>query len=593
LLSRAPSGTEFAVARVQLLDDALVNQIAAGEVVERPASVVKELVENALDAGATVIRVAIDNGGKDRIRVVDDGEGMTREDATLAIRRHATSKLRRFEDLSALGTLGFRGEALPSIASVSRFELTTRRREDVAGTQIRVEGGGDPEVRDAGSPPGTTIDIRDLFFNVPARRKFLRARQTERLHVMGVVERAAMAHPKVRFELLHDGRTLRDLLPTSSRYARAKAILSQPLRPIAGEHEGIRLEGGLGPADQARRGMKELYLFVNGRPVVDRALARAIAFAHGDVLGKGRYPSGVLFVELDPAIVDVNAHPQKTEVRFADIRRVTDAVTRIVTEALGTQRWSEEDGTTVRGSAARATTRQPSDGPLAEARLPRDGAFWSQRLRPGPTTAKKAEPKPIVPSPRPTETVAEQAFAAALRERGPAAQVPEPPVEEAPTERYLGALSNGLVLGEAEGSLHVLAPRALWTAHARALLAEEPIPRRRLLFPTRLAVTDTSDATIAAMDALGFDLRVLGDASVAIHAAPRFALPEVPADALARAALERPAEGARAIAEAFGVAAAETDAGRDPAQVWATFLALPTPSRERVSQSLPVDDLGR
>jgi len=583
------------VGRVQLLDDALVDQIAAGEVVERPASVVKELVENALDAGASTVRVDIDNGGKDRIRVIDDGEGMSREDATLAIRRHATSKLHRFEDLSALGTLGFRGEALPSIASVSRFELTTRRREDVAGTRVRIEGGSEVEVRDAGCPPGTTIDIQDLFFNVPARRKFLRARQTERLHVADVLERAAMAHPKVRFELRHDGRTLRDLLPASSRYARAKSILDkQPLRPVAGEYEGVRLEGGLGPPDLARRGMKELYLFVNGRPVVDRALARAIAFAHGDALGKGRYPSGVIFVELDPGEVDVNAHPQKTEVRFADVRRVADSVTRIVTEALGTQRWSDEDGTTIRGSAARASTRTPCDGPLAT--LPRDGSYWSQRLRPGPTTARKAEPKPVLPSERPRETTTEQAFAAALRER-PSAEPSEADAEvEAPTEpadRCLGSLSNGLVLGELDGALHVLSPATLWTAHAKALLASEPTPRRRLLFPTRLAVAAPTDELLATMDGLGFDLRILGDDAVAIHAAPRFALPEVAADFLAQVAIARPSEGAKVVADAFGAAAAETEAGRDPVQVWAAFLELPPPSRERVSRALPLDELQR
>ncbi len=577
--------------QVQLLDDALVDQIAAGEVVERPASVVKELVENALDAGATTIRVAIDNGGKDRIQVIDDGEGMTREDATLAIRRHATSKLRRFEDLSALGTLGFRGEALPSIASVSRFELTTRRREDVAGTRVRIEGGSPPDVRDAGCPPGTTIDIRDLFFNVPARRKFLRARQTERLHVADVVERAAMAHPKVRFELRHDGRTLRDLMPASSRYARARAILDkQPLRPIAGEHEGVRVEGGLGPPEQARRGMKELYLFVNGRPVIDRGLARAIAFAHGDALGKGRYPSGVIFVELDPGEVDVNAHPQKTEVRFADVRRVTDSVTRIVTEALGTQRWSDDDGTTIRGSAARASTRARDDGPLAA--LPRDGSFWSRRLKPGPTTPRK-DPKPVLPSERPKESVTEQAFAAALRERASDAMEPLDAPEPEPMAGPLGALSNGLVLGELDGSLHVVAPATLWTAHAKVVLASEPIPRRRLLFPTRLAVSDPSDALLATMGELGFDLRALGDDAVAIHAAPRFAIPEVPADVLAQVALERPNEGARVVAEAFGAAAAQTDAGRDPAQVWAAFLELPLPSRERVGRALPLEDLDR
>lgn len=590
------SGTEVAVGRVQLLDDALVDQIAAGEVVERPASVVKELVENALDAGAATIRVAIDNGGKDRIQVIDDGEGMSREDATLAIRRHATSKLRRFEDLSALGTLGFRGEALPSIASVSRFELTTRRREDVAGTRVRIEGGSEPDIRDAGCPPGTTIDIRDLFFNVPARRKFLRARQTERLHVADVVERAAMAHPKVRFELRHDGRTLRDLMPAPSRYARARAILDkQPLRPIAGEHEGIGLEGGLGPPEEARRGMKDLYLFVNGRPVVDRGLARAIAFAHGDALGKGRYPSGVIFVELDPGDVDVNAHPQKTEIRFADVRRVTDSVTRIVTEALGTQRWSDEDGTTIRGSAARASTRAPDDGPLASA-LPRDPSFWTQRLKPGPTTPR-TEPKPVLPSERPKESATEQAFAAALRERPTSAAMearelePELQPQTQPQHGPIGALSNGLVLGELDGALHVVAPVALWTAHAKVLLASEPIPRRRLLFPTRLAVADPNDALLERMTGLGFDLRVLGDDAVAIHASPRFAIPEVPADLLALVAIERPNEGAKAVAEAFGAAAADTEAGRDPAQVWAVFLELPGPSRERVGRTLPLDEL--
>ena len=609
------------MASVALLDDTLVDKIAAGEVVERPSSVVKELVENSLDAGATSIHVEIDNGGKDRIRIVDDGHGMSREDATLAIRRHATSKLRTFEDLLAIGTLGFRGEALPSIASVSRFTLTTRRREDVAGTLVRVEGGGTAEIRDAGSPPGTTLEVADLFFNVPARRKFLRARQTERSQIADVVTRAALAHPRVRFTLVHEGRTLREHLAAPSRYARAKTILQdESLRPIEGEHEGIRLEGGLGPAADARRGSKQLYLFVNGRPVLDPALARIVHFAHGDALEPGRYPSGALFLELDPHEVDVNAHPQKTEVRFADLAMVKNAITHILTQALGTRRWAGAEGDTIRGSAARATTREPSSGPLLRAAergatepsggpgpLGRGASFWRGRLRRGPTaeSAPKA-PAPVQPSPRPRVSDTEDAFAAALRGSAAAeatasmgaepvaAAVAGPRADGDGADGCLGALSNGLVLGEHAGALHVLDPRAVWAAHARSVLAETPVPRRRLLFPSRVGAPD-DERLLSVLEGLGFELRPLGERTLAVHAAPRFERVEVTGERLAQTAIDAlgpSLDGAAARRALVRMFADEAQGlGSLPEAIWSAFLALGADERGRAGTRLSLRDL--
>jgi DNA mismatch repair protein MutL len=314
----------------------LANQIAAGEVVERPASVVKELVENALDAGATRVQVDIGRGGADLVRVSDDGRGMDADDAVLALERHATSKIRHKDDLFALHTFGFRGEALPSIASIARLRMVTRLRGSVEGTEVVVDGGGRAQARPAGASEGTTVDVRDLFFNVPARRKFMKSVGTEAAHVSEALLLAALARPDVSFFLVRDGRTAREWLRVKTRLERAQqAFDGEHLEACIGERGTLRIEAHLASPERARAGALGLRVFVNGRPVRDRPLARAVAQAYGSVLEPGRYPVGVVYVDLPSDVVDVNVHPQKAEVRFADARAVHDATTRELHAALG------------------------------------------------------------------------------------------------------------------------------------------------------------------------------------------------------------------------------------------------------------------
>jgi DNA mismatch repair protein MutL len=320
---------------IRLLATDLANQIAAGEVVERPASVVKELVENALDAGATRVKVELDQGGVVLVRVSDDGAGMADDDAGLALERHATSKLAEKDDLFRLRTFGFRGEALPSIASVARLRLVTRARGAKEGTEVVVEGGEPPRIRPAGAPEGTTVEVRDLFFNVPARRKFLKSTGTEAAHVSEALLLAALARPEVSLFLARDGRGVREWLRVPSRRDRAaQALDGERLEACLGERGPMRIEALLTPPERARAGTLGLHLLVNGRPVKDRALARAVAQAYGSVLEPGRYPVGVVYIDLPPEQVDVNVHPQKAEVRFADGRALFDAVTRELHVAL-------------------------------------------------------------------------------------------------------------------------------------------------------------------------------------------------------------------------------------------------------------------
>ena len=295
---------------VQLLDDTLIDQIAAGEVIERPANLVKELLENAIDARATVITVSVEDGGRSQVRVIDDGVGMSPEDATLCIERHATSKIAVFDDLVRVSTLGFRGEALPSMGSVSKMTITTRPKKDLEGTRVVVEGGDVREVSPAGCPPGTTVEVNELFYNVPARKKFLRARQTETSRIFEVCQRVALSHPELRLVVTSDGRTARQYLPANSLAERAYQVFGDvALQEIHAEREGVILDAVLAPVELARAGARHLFLCVNGRPIVDRGLARAIAFAYGDRLPPGHYPRGVVSLRLPPEDVDVNAHP--------------------------------------------------------------------------------------------------------------------------------------------------------------------------------------------------------------------------------------------------------------------------------------------
>ncbi|HEY5956124.1 MAG TPA: DNA mismatch repair endonuclease MutL, partial [Polyangiaceae bacterium] len=323
------------MSRVIVLPPALASQIAAGEVVERPASAAKELIENALDAEATRCDVVCNGGGVSELSVRDDGYGMTEEDARRAVERHATSKLSQISDLGHLSTYGFRGEALPSIASVSRFALRTRARDAEHGVSIEIEGGKTPSLRSEGLPIGTTIVVRDLFFNVPARRKFLRSTGTESAHVTSVLEGAALSRPNVTFTLERDGRKVRELLRVATRRDRVQQLFEDEVfAEVKGERGPVRLEAHLSRPERARPGTAGLWLLVNGRVIRDRMLAATVAQAYGASLSGGNYPRGVVYVELPHELVDVNVHPQKAEVRFVDGRALSDAVYSIVSRAI-------------------------------------------------------------------------------------------------------------------------------------------------------------------------------------------------------------------------------------------------------------------
>ncbi|MFI5321983.1 MAG: DNA mismatch repair endonuclease MutL [Thermodesulfobacteriota bacterium] len=326
--------------KIRVLSDNLVSKIAAGEIVERPASVVKELVENSIDAGSTRIEIELESGGKRLIRVSDDGEGMTRDDSIMSIERHATSKIKEMRDLFSVSSLGFRGEALPSIANVSRFRMTTRTTDNVIGTIISMEGGILRSVEESGAPQGTTVEVRNLFFNTPPRLKFMKKTETELSNVLDVVEREAISRPGIGFELRTADRVLIRLPARESGPDRIKEIYPGiELYPIEASGAGVRISGFLsGPID-ARSTTQKLYSYVNGRAVRDRFLTRILIDSYGRMIEKGRFPQGVLFVEISNADLDVNVHPTKNEVRFGNARIVADLIKDSVTGMLEKAPW--------------------------------------------------------------------------------------------------------------------------------------------------------------------------------------------------------------------------------------------------------------
>ncbi len=346
------------VSRVEVLPPKLVNQIAAGEVVERPASVVKELVENALDAGAHSIQIEIEEGGLALVRVADDGEGMDRDDAILSLERHATSKLRDAAGLAAIATMGFRGEALPAIASVSRLRIDTCTGADGGGTRVAIEGGRLVETADVARARGTTVAVRDLFFNTPARRKFMRSAPTEAGHASEAVLRLALARSNVAFSMRSAGRVALSSAAGDSLAERVAIALGREahshLVAVDGVRGSVRVRGLACSPDYSEATSRGLYLFVNGRYVRDRGAAHAVLRAYAGTLPSGRHPAAVLFIELPADRVDVNVHPQKLEIRFADGRAVYDAVVAVLAEALRTAPWLRHAAPPAIGGAAPA-----------------------------------------------------------------------------------------------------------------------------------------------------------------------------------------------------------------------------------------------
>ncbi len=424
--------------KIRVLPDILASQVAAGEVVERPASVVKELVENSIDAGAREIRVDIDRGGAALIRVSDDGCGMSREDALLSLERHATSKLRTVGDLATIMTLGFRGEAVPSIASVSRFRLVTREKDSVAGTEILVEGGKVRDVRDAGCAPGTVIEAKALFYNMPARRKFLRAETTESAHVEHQLRLHALAAPSVRFRLRRDDREVFDLPPADKAVDRVRQLLgtdlSRELIDLPMMHgSGISVQGYLLPASHARKGRRHQFVFLNGRPVEDAVISRALAEGFRGAISDGLYPAAWLWIDLEPSLVDVNVHPAKREVRFHKPVEVRDVILEAVAAGL-----------------------RPSVPAMNRRADPATVAFETQQSQ---------EISPIITAFRPSQSELEPWVPKALEPAKPEDRQTQDAgavFKIAPEFRLLGMLHQRFVLLESADGMVLFDPKAAW-----------------------------------------------------------------------------------------------------------------------------------
>jgi DNA mismatch repair protein MutL len=496
---------------IQKLPSALVDQIAAGEVVERPASVVKELLENSLDAGARHIDIDIEGGGATLIRILDDGQGIAADELALAVQRHATSKISTLDDLAAITSLGFRGEALPSIGSVSRMRVASRREGAIEAVEIRVDGGEVDDIKPSSQPRGTLIEVRDLFFNVPARRKFLRAESTEWGHIARLVERFALARFDVAFRLRHGGRLLLDAPLTTSaegRRARVAAILGDEFIASAIEFErrsgSVSLHGWLGQPQAARASSDHQYAYVNGRTVRDRLLASAVRLGYRDVLYHGRQPAYLVYLELDPSWVDVNAHPQKLEVRFRDSRQIHDFVFRSVHSALG-----------VPAGIAAPTADATSLGVAAAGA--RSAGSTTATL---PLEMPRASPtfNPWI-SGNLTEGVAE-AVVARAGELGTA-------IAQLHGVYILAQSASGLVLVDA----HAAHERVLY--EKLKLAQGDRAASQRLLEPrvvdVALHVTEFFDQQAAEFERAGFEIDVIAPGKLAVRAVPGLLAQEDPA----------------------------------------------------------------
>jgi DNA mismatch repair protein MutL len=498
-------GATPARAKVRVLPAALADQIAAGEVVERPASVVKELVENAIDAGARRIDVEIEAGGRRLARVVDDGHGMPPEDARLALRRHATSKIAAADDLWGLATFGFRGEALPSIAAVSRLTLATRPPEAEAGFELSVEAGVETAAREIGMPPGTQVTVRDLFFNTPARAKFLKAEATETANVSEALLRLGLAHPAVHLRLRVGGRVALDLPAHRDLGERVRAALARrgasALHEAAGDENGARVRAFLAGPEEVSTTARSTFLFVGGRFVRDRSLLHALALGYGPLLEKGRYPLAALFLDLPGSEVDVNVHPQKLEVRFARAQEVYAAVRHVVGAAIARAPW-------LRAADAVRTFTEPPNYRVPPERLDRTSE---------------------APAPRVFERAGQSMLSLPLRARDVAAEQMAP-AEVAPVFfgalNYVGQIHRTYLVCEARDALVLIDQHA---AHERVVYgrlkaahARRQIPQQRLLFPIPVEVGETAAAAAAhdVLGSLGFEVAPHAPGVVMLHALP-------------------------------------------------------------------------
>jgi DNA mismatch repair protein MutL len=551
---------------IAVLPPTVIDQIAAGEVIERPSSVVKELVDNAIDAGAGTISVETMAGGRALVRVVDDGRGMSPRDAVLAFERHATSKLRGIDDLWGLATLGFRGEALPSIASVSRLTLTTRQAGDLAATRIRIEGGRLLEVTEVGAPVGTCVEVADLLYNVPARLKFLKGEATEASHITELVARVAMVHHELHLRLKHNGRVALDAPPDRDGFARVQSLLGARIAsrmvPISGQESGVRVIAYLGAPELAQTTARSVQLFVGKRPVRDRGLLHAIAMGYGELVPRGRYPVAIVMLDVPAGAVDINVHPQKQEVRFADAGAVCAAVRHVVQAGVERAPWRDEIGgagpVMMSAIASVAPPKLAYEAPatpmaqtyaaqLREARereWSRDRAQaqlgfddgprqWAQQIKDRVRSSRAAE----------AELAARAAYALnrVEREQHPerdAAPWEEPQLAEGSTPttspgffaslKYLGQLDLTYLVCEGDGELVLIDQHV---AHERVELArlkagqgDRDVPTQRMLFPETIdlepRLLDIADKMTDVLAQVGYEAERFGKATLAVKAVP-------------------------------------------------------------------------
>ena len=497
---------------IRLLSEQLINRIAAGEVVERPSAVLKELIENSLDAGATRLEIEAQAGGRGLIMVADNGLGMTGDDLLLAVERHATSKLSEDSDLMDIGTLGFRGEALPSIGAVSRLTVTSAAGGDGSGRCLRLSGGRVMAVEDAARERGTTVEVRDLFFNVPARRKFLKSVTTEAAHLLETVQRFVLGRPELRLVYRHNGQELLSASPKEDAATRLAQVVGREtargLFPFEGRADGSELSGFLGRPDLDRSRPSGLYLFVNGRPVTDRLLTRAVLEAYRGRLPGGRYPVAVVFLVLDPKLVDVNVHPAKAEVRFRQPGEVYSAAVTVLQQALSARLRPLPEPIQARGYPFTTGEAQPP-------RI-RETGLWQ--------TVPGSQPAPSFYS----EASEPMDGAADLAVTIPERLTPEEETSSASEIRPIGQLYRSYILAQGVEGLWVVDQHA---AHERILferfqddLARGRLASQNLLLPETMDLAPTQavalDKISGELERYGFDLAPFGGGTFVLRAVP-------------------------------------------------------------------------
>ena len=508
------------MAKIRTLPDVLVSKIAAGETVERPASVVKELLENSIDAAATSISIHLQAGGKRLIRVVDNGHGMSRDDALMSIERHATSKIRDIDDLFSIGTLGFRGEALPSIASVSRFRMITGAEGSESGTEIYIEGGVMRKVRETASPVGSSVEVKNLFFNTPPRLKFLKKPETELGRTLEVIQREALSRPGVSFEIFSDGKSIHRYGACDSLAKRvAQIIPGTSLYEIEFEDETLALHGFLGSPLDIRSSMRRLFTYVNARPVRDRFINRVIMDCYGRTIEKGKYPQGAVFIERDPALVDVNVHPTKSEVMFENQYEVGQSVRRAIGRMLADAPWMKGHKERTQKALEDFYERQKGSGP-------------SERMdyTAATSSAKKASEKTAYESEL-TLPPSHHGTSTGFGKSTPIAKEDMFSGGFYSSLRFLGQVGKLYLVCESPDGVilvdqHAAHERVNFERIKKSYLEEASSCSQKLLIPEVIELTareiNTARRFTDEMGKLGFDFEIFGETAVRVKSVPGF-----------------------------------------------------------------------